>query len=114
MPALPKPPGTRRRERGSQASWIKLPAAADFNRPPTLPSPKPTWPKSTRQWWRVLWSSPMATTYLEADVPALVRLAEMVEAREVGQGPLSSARRSGRPRPRRAEQVASTSPTRTT
>lgn len=85
MAPLPKPPGTRRRERPTQAAWTKLPPAADFTRPPPLPSRKPAWLTSTRTWWRTLWASPMATAYLEADLPALVRLAEMVEARARGE-----------------------------
>ena len=83
MAPLPKPPG-QRIEQGSQASWKQLPPAAPF-KAPSLPSRKPAWLKSTRAWWKVLWSSPMATTYLEADLPALIRLAEMVDARARGE-----------------------------
>jgi len=85
--SLPKPPEQRRRRSSSQASWRRLPPAGEFDRPPKLPVRKPAWLKSTREWWAVLWASPMATVYVEADVQALVRLAEMVEER--GRGTLS-------------------------
>lgn len=84
MAPLPKPPEQRVRRNASQGTWRTLPAAEPFKRPP-LPQRKPAWLKSTRSWWGVLWSSPMAVTYLEADLPALVRLAEMVEARARGE-----------------------------
>jgi hypothetical protein len=85
MAPLPKPPG-QRIERGAKGgSWRTLPPAANFKRPPALPKRTPTWLKRTRGWWTALWRSPMASTYLEADLPALFRLAEMVEARARGE-----------------------------
>lgn len=83
MAALPKPREARVRRNAGQAGWRSLPPAAPF-RQPTLPRRKPAWLASTRRWWQVLWASPMATTYLEADVPALIRLAEMVDTRARG------------------------------
>lgn len=85
MAPLPKPPGQRRRERPTQGRWRTLPAAQPFKRPPTLPPRKPAWLKSTRSWWRTVWASPMASAWIEADVPALLRLAEMVDARARGE-----------------------------
>jgi hypothetical protein len=84
MPHLPKPPGERVRRSGSQSNWRNLPPAKPFKRP-ELPKRTPAWLTSTRKWWAALWDSPMATTYLEPDVPALVRLAEMVDARARGE-----------------------------
>jgi hypothetical protein len=84
MAQLPKPPGQRVRRSGSQSNWRVLPPAEPF-KPPGLPRRNPAWSKPTREWWRVLWASPMASTYLEADLPGLVRLAEMVEARSRGE-----------------------------
>ena len=89
MAPLPKPPEARVRRNAGQPGWRTLPPAEPFRRPPLLPRRQPTWLKSTREWWAVLWRSPMASTYLEADVPALVRLAEMVDARS--RGKLSSS-----------------------
>jgi hypothetical protein len=83
MPRLPKPPGERVRRNASQGSWRTLPPSEPFETP-RLPKRKPPWLGSTRRWWETLRSSPMATTYLEADVPALVRLAEMVDDRTRG------------------------------
>lgn len=83
MGATPKPPGQRRRERPAAAAWKRLPAAEPFA-VPALPTRKPAWLKSTRAWWKALWASPMATTYLEADLPSLFRLAEMVDSRARG------------------------------
>ena len=84
MPPLPKPPGHRVRQGTQQANWQTLPAAKPFKRP-TLPKRSPPWLDSTKRWWAVLWDSPMASTYLEPDVPALFRLAEMVELRARGE-----------------------------
>lgn len=83
MAPLPKPPEARVRRNAGQAGWRTLPAAAAF-KVPALPPRKPAWRKATREWWRVLWASPMASTYLQADVPALLRLAEMVDDRARG------------------------------
>ena len=80
MPPLPKPPGERVRRSGQQASWRTLPPAKPFKRP-ALPKRSPGWLASTRKWWSALWDSPMAVTYLEADLPALFRLAGMVESK---------------------------------
>ena len=34
---------------------------------------------ATRGWWKTIWASPMAVVWLEADVPGLVRLAELID-----------------------------------
>jgi hypothetical protein len=52
---------------------------------PELPGAKELLP-STREWWATVWSSPMAVVYLEADVPALARLAVLVDRLERGEG----------------------------
>jgi hypothetical protein len=31
-----------------------------------------------RDYWEIIWNSPMGTVYLDADIPALVRLTELV------------------------------------
>lgn len=84
MAPLPKPPAQRVRRNVAQPSWRSLPPAKPFKRP-ALPKRSPGWLASTRKWWTALWDSPMATTYLEADLPALFRLAEMVELRARGE-----------------------------
>ena len=45
--------------------------------------------KSTRDYWQTIWASPMAMAWLDADVPALVRLAMLMEL--VSQGDASAA-----------------------
>jgi hypothetical protein len=84
MAALPKPPGQRVNRSAARSSWRTLPPAKRFKRP-ALPKRSPAWLGSTKRWWSALWDSPMATTYLEADAPALFRLAEMVELRARGE-----------------------------
>jgi hypothetical protein len=39
------------------------------------------------RWWRLVWASPMAAVWLAADVPALERLARLLDKRERGSGP---------------------------
>lgn len=80
MAPLPKAPG-QRIERGAKGGvWRTLPPAKPFTRP----AANRKWLGSTKSWWNALWDSPMATTYMEADLPALLRLAEMVDARARG------------------------------
>lgn len=90
MAPLPKPPEQRVRRNVGQASWRQLPAVRPFSVPPSLPPKKPAWLKSTRDWWRVLWASPMAAAYLEADVDALVRLARLKDDEARGALPPSA------------------------
>lgn len=89
MPPPPKPPGTRRRRSSTQTSWRTLDAGARPGRVPALPVRRPAWQPATRAWWRRVWRSPMAATYLEADLGALYRLAELVE--RFGRGELAVA-----------------------
>lgn len=45
--------------------------------PPQLPDGD--WHELTLQWWRNVWSSPMAPEYLEADLHGLILLAHLIE-----------------------------------
>lgn len=81
MAPLPKPPGQRVRQGTVQAHWRTLAPAKPFKRPPA----RKGWQASTKSWWKSLWESPMAATYLEPDIPALIRLAEMVDLRSRGE-----------------------------
>ncbi len=83
MPAQPKPPGqaiTRGQKGAAKGGWKTLPAAEDFTRPPKLPNKKPGWLKATKDWWDALWASPMATTYVQADIEPLTRLATFADS----------------------------------
>lgn len=79
MPATPKPPGQRVRRNRDQKQWRGLPAEGRRGKAPTLPAKRPAWLRATREWWTTIWASPMATAWLPADVPVLIRLARMVE-----------------------------------
>ena len=78
MAPLPKRAGTTVRRNVSHGR--RLPPALPFKVPP-LPKRSPVWLRSTREWWAVLWRSPMSSAYLEADIEPLMRLAELVDAR---------------------------------
>jgi hypothetical protein len=75
MPPLPKPPGQRVRRNKDQSTWKQLPEQGSNEPAPPLPTKKPAWLKSTRTKWERLWASPMATTYVDADLIALERMA---------------------------------------
>src|SRR5436309_546039 len=83
----PKPTGARRR-RNKGGSAVKLAATAKVRHGvaqlPALPGARELLP-STREWWKTVWASPMAAVYLEADVPALARLATLVDRQERGE-----------------------------
>lgn len=46
---------------------------------PKLPENADGWHPLTLTWWEAIWASPMAPEFVEADQPALVRLARLVE-----------------------------------
>jgi hypothetical protein len=79
VPTAPKPPGQRRRRNLDAPRWRTFDAGARKGRVPPLPARRPAWSASTRAWWRRVWRSPMSAAYLEADLGALFRLAELVE-----------------------------------
>jgi hypothetical protein len=87
MPPTPKPPGQRRRRNLSQPQWRQLPARGSDKAAPRLPAKDPNWLKSTRDWWKTIWASPMAAAWLEADVDALFRLARMRDLEAQGKLP---------------------------
>lgn len=74
MAPVPKPPGARVRRNTGQSQWRTL--SAGKVKTPACPR---KWSPSTRAWWRTIWRSPMATAWLEADVPALTRLGNLLE-----------------------------------
>lgn len=75
MPPSPKPPGQRRRRNAGQSQWRQLPAEGRAGDPPALPDRD--WLPGTLEWWARAWASPMATAWVEADLDALFRLAEL-------------------------------------
>lgn len=83
MPGPPPKPAAQRR-RSSSTATVRLPAEGP-SKVPSLPGERKLL-ASTREWWRTVWRSPMATIYLPADVPALVRLARLIDLECRGDG----------------------------
>jgi hypothetical protein len=88
MPGPPAKPASQRRRQNKTTGRRTLPAAPPKRRVPGLGSRKPAWLKATREWWATIWRSPMSTTWIEADVPALKRLAVLVDL--VGRGQVTA------------------------
>jgi hypothetical protein len=76
MPGPPPKPASQRRRRNKAPKPIKLAKGAE-EAGPRLPNPDVL--PETVEWWETVWASPMAAVWLEADVPALARLAGLVE-----------------------------------
>lgn len=71
---LPKSPQTRqRRNKPSTAATLEAPKAA----PIALPA-GPDWHDLTLTWWNTIWASPMVAEWVDADVPGLILLADLV------------------------------------
>ena len=77
MPGPPPKPPSQRRRRNATTAPVTLPSAGSKRKLPALPITKPM--AATRAWWKTIWASPMAAVWLEADVPGLVRLAELID-----------------------------------
>lgn len=70
----PKDPAVRqRRNKKSTAAALSKKGTCQSHRP------ERGWRKETLNWWTDVWDSPMAAQYLQADVHALYRLAELVD-----------------------------------
>lgn len=78
MPGPPPKHSSVRRRRNLAPGAVELPGPAprEPGKRPTLPGSKDML-ASTRAWWRTVWDSPMAVVWLDADLPALVRLAQL-------------------------------------
>lgn len=83
MPGPPPKPAAQRRRRNAAPAVTKLPAGKPARKAPTLPGAAKL-QKSTRDWWATVWASPMAAVWLDADVPALVRLAMLIDTVATG------------------------------
>jgi hypothetical protein len=55
-----------------------------------LPGGDEVWLVSSREWWRTIWASPMATAWVDADVDSLIRLARMRDDFYRGELPVSA------------------------
>lgn len=85
MPGPPPKPASQRRRTNAQPGARTLPADGRRGKAPPLPKKTPAWSKTTKDWWKVIWDSPMAAAWLPADVPALVRLAALVDRASSGE-----------------------------
>lgn len=80
----PKPTALRQRRNkkaGATTLAVSVPKP-DQEKPkiPTLQNPdKRKFHRLTRQWWKRVWTSPMASEYLPTDVDGLARLALLVD-----------------------------------
>jgi hypothetical protein len=83
VPPTPKPPGQRRRRNAGQSQWKELHESGRQGDPPKLPVGE--WLDSTREWWRTIWCSPMATIWVDADVEPLTRLAVLKDEFDRGE-----------------------------
>ena len=71
----PKPKPAATRQRRNLRSTAALVDASVAVRPPE----QPTWHENTKMFWRVIWASPIAAEWVDADVPDLVALAQLVD-----------------------------------
>jgi hypothetical protein len=78
MPRLPKPEAIRVGRRRYAGSARLPPETRPIKRRPRLP-PGRTWREETRLWWIEIWESPQAGEFLRSDVPALLRLAMLID-----------------------------------
>lgn len=76
MPGPAPKPASQRRRRNKAPVAAKLTAAPRRRTAPKLPGGDNLLAE-TRAWWRMVWKSPMAAHWIEADRPAVVRLAHL-------------------------------------
>ncbi len=75
----PKPADQRRnRSAKRDGDWVTLPAEGHRGAIPSLPRGLGI-TKTTREWWKAIWRTPMATQWTAGDVPALTELAVLRE-----------------------------------
>lgn len=72
----PKSPAIRQRQ-NKDLTAATLETAEPITKMPALPKGY-EWHPMTRRWWRAIWRSPMAPAFIETDVYALYRIAQLV------------------------------------
>lgn len=87
MPGSPPKPPEQRRRRNVSSTKRELPVASGRKAPPV---PIRGHLAKTRKWWQVVWASPMAAEWLDADVLALERLCMLVERMYRGDLPVAA------------------------
>jgi hypothetical protein len=81
----PKPVSQRRRRNRTLPTTV-LPAEGRQEPVPELPEKPDGWLPATRKWWSRIWTSPMATQWIDADFDTILRLALMQDADARGEG----------------------------
>lgn len=75
--AGPPPKPKAQRARGNKTMGASLPKEGSGRAAPILPG-EDELSAYARNYWQIIWASPMAAVYLDADIPALTRLTELV------------------------------------
>ncbi|MHB8124662.1 MAG: phage terminase small subunit [Desulfitobacteriaceae bacterium] len=77
----PKPTNLRqRRNKKVGSSTLDFPEDEDKTKIPSLLNPdKRKFHRLTRAWWKKVWTSPMASEYLDSDIDGLARIALLVD-----------------------------------
>lgn len=78
---IPKPKAERQRMNKTQGA--RLPRSGSGRDAPEWPG-DPDICVYASDYWEMIWSSPMGLVYLDADIPALVRLTELVHMWSAG------------------------------
>ena len=85
MPRVPKPPALRqRRNRASTRAKLEDEKSASKRKVPKLPtreSKAEKWHPKVVEWWKSVWTSPMAGEFMGADMGGLYILAELYQQR---------------------------------
>lgn len=68
-----KAPGTRQRRNRTTTARVVEAARGDR---PVIPE---GYHDLTKSWWQIIWDSPISAEWVDADVPGLVALAQLVE-----------------------------------
>jgi len=76
MPGPPPKPTERRQRRNSRPAMVPV-----VGEPAMAPKPPGGLLAATLNAWRELWSSPLAVTFTDSDVPSLRRLFDLVDER---------------------------------
>lgn len=75
----PKPKEQRvNRNRKLSGDWVVLPREHERTTP-KIPPLQAEWRKHTKDWWKTIWASPMASQWQDADVYGLAELALLRE-----------------------------------
>ena len=79
---MPKPDVLRQRtNKASTRTTLSVMGAEEEQSTPKLPRcpNEGSWHTQAREWWGLVWTSPMAREFLQGDWPALVRLVVLVD-----------------------------------